>query len=697
MKNMKFATKLLLVVLSISLVAMIAVAVIAYNELLKLSSYSQDVNTQLGFLASTQSQDALISQAESYLSRLSTSQAEGCDQSLIMIEDDVVKLAGYMTRIYEKPENFQGLVLPRPDETEMGVASGKMMTAKSAVPGEALEAEKKLSSNADFMFASVFDANDMLSNAYFGTESGISYRYSRSNAFNPDFDPRERPWYQGAMEAEGPIWLGTYVDSYGAIGTTCAMAYKNAQGEKVGVVAADISLLTMVEDILKVRIGETGYAFLLDGQGNYLAHPNYDQLDMVALTAQADDYKEVLGDMAKGLSGVKAANIDDVNRYVAYAPLDTTGWSLGIIVDKDEVIRDALKMKEAIDGEALAVKDQIRDMLNSVLVSFLILLCVSIVAVMCLSFLMASSVTRPIRTLTRGVELVGQGNLDQKIAIDSNDEIGKLAKTFNAMTDNLKSHINHLHKVTAEKQRITTELEVAHKIQSTLLPCTFPAYPDRSEFDIYASMEPAKEVGGDFYDFFLVGEKTLAVVIADVSGKGVAAALFMVIARTMIKNSVQTGLSPAQVFEQVNNLLCENNEAGMFVTALMGYLDIDSGHFRYVNAGHNPPLIRRAHGSFAMLPVKPGFVLAGMEGIRYREMETTLGSGDELFLYTDGVTEAVNPREELFGDRRLLDAANACPRGDVTGMLPRIRKAIDAFADGAEQADDITMLAVVKR
>jgi sigma-B regulation protein RsbU (phosphoserine phosphatase) len=225
-----------------------------------------------------------------------------------------------------------------------------------------------------------------------------------------------------------------------------------------------------------------------------------------------------------------------------------------------------------------------------------------------------------------------------------------------------------------------------------MLPCIFPAFPDRDEFDIYGYMLPAKEVGGDCYDFFLIGEHQLAVVIADVSGKGVPAALFMVIAKTLIKNNAQIGKSPKEVFETVNDLLCENNEAQMFVTAFMGVWDMKSGTFTYVNAGHNPPLIKRAGSDYEWLSAKPGFVLAGMEGMAYKQEVITLNEGDMLCLYTDGVTEAVNPQNELFTDPRLLESANRHKDVDMNEFIAHIKAEIDIFADGAEQSDDITML-----
>jgi sigma-B regulation protein RsbU (phosphoserine phosphatase) len=233
-----------------------------------------------------------------------------------------------------------------------------------------------------------------------------------------------------------------------------------------------------------------------------------------------------------------------------------------------------------------------------------------------------------------------------------------------------------------------------------MLPSTFPPFPDRKEFNIHASMIPAKEVGGDFYDFYFINEDTLAVIIADVSGKGIPAALFMVTARTLIKNvatcrnRVCNGKSPNQVFETVNNLLCENNDAGMFVTAFMGYYHIPSGKFVFANAGHTPPLVKKSGKEYEVLKTKPHLVLGSIENIVYHEETITLEPGDSLYLYTDGVTEAMNSDRELFSESRLLETLKKYKNHAPKELLSAIKGAIDIFEDGADQADDITMLSL---
>ncbi len=276
--------------------------------------------------------------------------------------------------------------------------------------------------------------------------------------------------------------------------------------------------------------------------------------------------------------------------------------------------------------------------------------------------------------------------------VPQGDEIGALAQSFRKMMEDLDDYMVNLATITADKERIATELNVATQIQASMMPCIFPAFPERSEFDIYATMMPAKEVGGDFYDFFLIDDKHLAVVMADVSGKGVPAALFMVIAKTLIKNQAQLGHTPAEIFTTVNMQLCENNDAGLFVTSWMGILDIETGKFTYVNAGHNPPLLKKSGGQYEYLRCKAGFVLAGMEGIRYRQFEMTLQEGDMLYLYTDGVTEATNAENQLYSEERLLEFVNQHTQDDPQSLLTNIKQDIDSFVGDAPQFDDITML-----
>ncbi len=250
------------------------------------------------------------------------------------------------------------------------------------------------------------------------------------------------------------------------------------------------------------------------------------------------------------------------------------------------------------------------------------------------------------------------------------------------------------HKKDMKSARIITELNLATRIQADMLPNTFPAFPDREDFDIYASMDPAKEVGGDFYDFFLIDEDHLCMIIADVSGKGIPAALFMMMSRTILANNVKDGKTPAQILTDTNQVICSNNREEMFITVWLGILDLSDGKLTAANAGHEYPLIKKPGEAFEIYKDPHGFVIGGLDGMKYREYELFLEPGSKLFLYTDGVTEAVDKDNSLFGTEGLLTALNKSPGDGPEKLLNTVRHMVDDVADGAEQADDVTMLCI---
>ncbi len=296
-------------------------------------------------------------------------------------------------------------------------------------------------------------------------------------------------------------------------------------------------------------------------------------------------------------------------------------------------------------------------------------------------------------------EMIGNLDNDNLVEIDvrTGDELEELAGTFNQMYCEMRGYLKNLVTVTAEKERIGTELNVATKIQVDMLPCIFPAFPDRGDFDIFASMTPAKEVGGDFYDFFLLDDDHLCMVMADVSGKGVPAALFMVISKTLIKDQAQMCHSPKTILEEVNNKLDESNGEGMFVTVWLGILEISTGKIVAANAGHEYPALKKAGGRFELIKNKHDMMLGAMPDIRYMEYEMELEKGGCLFLYTDGVPEATNSDNKLFGTDRMIEALNTDPDAPLETLLDNVKKATDEFVGDAPQFDDLTMLAVTRK
>ena len=294
-------------------------------------------------------------------------------------------------------------------------------------------------------------------------------------------------------------------------------------------------------------------------------------------------------------------------------------------------------------------------------------------------------VVNNIYQINDSLSAITEGKLDTVVNVRSHVEFDDLSNDINSTVDTLKRYIADA------AARIDAELAFAKAIQHSAMPSVFPPYPGRREFDIHAAMFTAKEVGGDFYDFYFVDEDTLAFLVADVSGKGIPAAMFMMQSKTLLKSCAESGMSVETVFTTANEKLCEGNDAGMFVTAWMGLMNVKTGHLTFANAGHNPPLVKQ-EGEFRYHKTRAGFVLAGMEGIRYRRFEMQLQPGDTIFLYTDGVTEATDAAQQLYGENRLLALMNGQAGKSAKDVCEAVKADVDAFVGEAEQFDDITML-----
>lgn len=371
---------------------------------------------------------------------------------------------------------------------------------------------------------------------------------------------------------------------------------------------------------------------------------------------------------------------DDKYGYIAsaYSPVFNSSGEPVAVVGVDVYMPD--------------LQANMREFLVAVVVTIML---VVLVAILLCFFFVKRKIVNPInkiRDASRSMVENLENEESMEVSVKTGNEIEELFDSFKEMYGDVRDYINQLSVVTAEKERIGAELDVAAHIQASMLPCIFPAFPERKEIDIYATMDPAKEVGGDFYDFFMVDDRHLAIVMADVSGKGIPAALFMVIGKTLIKDHTTPGRDLGKVFTAVNNLLCEANSEGLFITAFEGVLDLVTGEFNFVNAGHEMPFVCKADGAFEPYKIRPGFVLAGMEDMRYRAGSMILEPGDKIFQYTDGVTEATNIHNELYGMERLEVILNKVKCGTSHEILPAVKADVDEFVGEAPQFDDITML-----
>ena len=631
------------------------------------------------------SENALIRQMNQNLLNVVKDKADLADSELGKYADYIRDFSSYIHDLYQHPEEYvQREVFP-PDAASAGVCTMQRYLVSPDISVEATAQERRLLGNLEQLWAPVLSGSkDMITTIYVGTQSGflLSYDDCADLGVTPGsdesyFDYFQSSWYTSAMEAGTVLFTDTYPDAYGrGLMISCAAPFYDAQDQFAGVVCMDILIGDMTSYVIDVALGEGAYAFLVNASGDIIASADM-KASAGAFESILDASSAVYEVSAPIINGETGVMLTSGGVYYAYTPISSANWKFCVHIPESLVLAPVKAMERNIIAAIFAF----------VAALALIIFCV-VLMVRCFS----RQLTAPLTALGQDVQTISSGDLDYRAVIRSNDEIGDLAGSFNNMAASLKQHIENLTAVTAEKERIGAELDVATHIQKSMLPCIFPPFPERKEFDVYATMNPAKEVGGDFYDFFMVDDTHLAVVIADVSGKGVPAALFMVIGKTLIKDHTQPGKSLGEVFTDVNNMLCDSNSEGLFITAFEGVLDLVTGEFRYVNAGHEPPYLCKQGEDFEAYKIKAGFVLAGMEDLRYREGSLQLMPGDRIFLYTDGVTEATDGAGRLYGSERLHRVLNANLDAGPETLLPTVKADVDQFVGDAPQFDDITML-----
>ena len=615
------------------------------------------------------SESALIHQMEQNLSNIVTSKAELAESELGQYAGYIGDFARYIHELYRHPAGYAPIEVLPSDEKNSGIYVMQRAFASKDVALDDVQEELCLLGNLEKIWKPVTpERRAVITTVYIGTKSGFMISYDDGSFAVEEGETEdyynyfESAWYRLAREMGRVCFTDVYMDVYGRGPTiTCAAPFYDAKGEFAGVVAMDILISDLYKAVVELELGEGAYAFLLDHKGNAIG-PDGIEPDRAAVP----DRKQKVFLSNDGV-------------YHAQERIKSTGWTFGIRIPESVILAP------------------VRSVNRTVIITMLLFLAaftVIVALVFAVARRFSARLTGPIAALKRDVEKISGGNLDYRARIYDNDEVGDLAGSFNDMAASLKEYIRHLAAVTAEKERIGAELNVATQIQADMLPRIFPPFPDRKEFDIYATMTPAKEVGGDFYDFFLIDDDHLAMVMADVSGKGVPAALFMVIAKTLIKNRAQMGGTPSEILGAVNDQLCDGNEAGLFVTVWLGILETATGKVISSNAGHEYPAIKRANGVYELMKTKHSPAVAVREGLQFREAEFELRPGDSLYLYTDGVAEATNAQEELFGTDRMLDALNRHGTEPVDELLASMKREVDAFVGDAPQFDDITMLAL---
>lgn len=516
---------------------------------------------------------------------------------------------------------------------------------------------------------------------FYKSDSGMKYKLLSEGSY----DYLSSDWYQIPKETLAPYWTEPYFDEGGGgimMSTYSVPFYEKASGPKKfkGVATADISLEWLRGIISSIKILDTGYAFLISKNGAIVTHPMGEMImneTIFSIAASGEDraLRDIGRKMVKGESGFAISNsiLTGKRCWMYYAPVPSTGWSLAVLFPQDELLAD---IRELRDISALG---------GIVGVALLLLVVIFI----------SRSIARPIRAMARSAEVIATGNLDAPLPeIESNDEVGKLTEAFRYMSRSLKEYIERLTETVAARERMQSELGIARKIQMSILPKKFPPPTDAKSVDMFAMINPAKEVGGDFYDFHYIDDERMCFVVGDVSGKGVPASLFMAVTKTFLKATASREDSPEKVLAIVNRELSSNEGQSLFVTIFFGIINIRTGEILYTNGGHNNPIVVKKNGEPSFVHPIGGMVIGLMDDADFETGKFVLDPGELLFLYTDGVTEAMNEKREQYSEERLKSILKRSGGLNCRETIESVFADVKSFAGKAPQSDDITMLAI---
>ena len=655
---------------------------------------------------STLTMDAVV---QNNLGTTTELEAYIADELFENLGKNVTILGDYAEKLFSDPESFPGQEVLPPSAENDGEVSVQLLTEDGIDVTEKATADhiRLIGNMGDLMSALL--RNAQIDTCFVATPDGIMVmaddcsgeKFTENGAIK-NIPVRERPWYTGAEESRKLFFTDVERDTFSdRIGIVCSLPVY-ADGKLAAVIGADLFLDTMEEAVNESADEYGGFTCIVNQSGHVIFSPEEQGVFQVHPSEEAQDlriseYPELArftADALHGQTDVRLVHIGDAAYFMAGSPLETVKWSLISVVNEKTVREPTVLMQQQYQDINDAARGSYADSIGKSRQTLLILLFVIVAAGITAALNVAKRIVRPLNTITDRVMNLGGSNLQFKMedTYRTGDEIEVLAEAFSNLSAKTLQYVDKVKQVTAEKERIGAELGMAKAIQASQLPHLFPAFPDRKEFDIYATMTPAKEVGGDFYDFFLVDDDHIGMVMADVAGKGVPAALFMMVSRLLIRNRIQSGESPATALANVNDQLLEGNEAEMFVTVWLAVLEISTGRGVVSNAGHEHPVLRRAGGRYELVKYRHSPAVAVFPGMKYEEHTFELHPGDSLFVYTDGVAEASNEEEELFGTERLLQALNKDPGAAPEQVLHNVRDDIVSFVEEAEQFDDVTMM-----
>lgn len=591
---------------------------------------------------------------------------EAVDQAQVKLENTILQIDQVLNSVETAVKNLSWLVADKLDNPDyMYEITQQLLRSNPHVVGSAIAFEPLY-----------YPEKGVLYSPYsYLTEKGIESKQLGTE----DYEYHYMDWYLIPKLLGKPYWSEPYFDEGGAdlVMTTFSLPLYDAEGKMYAVFTADISLEWFAEKVAEIKSYPNSFNYMIGRGGTYLVSVRKEAILNETFFARAlmegdANLLETGHRMVNGESGMTRFNRNDVEYYLFYAPVKATGWSVFVACPYNEVFA-------GING--------LRNRVLVVLVLGLLLLtgfCYYIIR----------RLVKPLESFAGSADEIAKGNFQVSLPlIKSEDEMKTLRDSFESMQHSLVTYIDELKRTTASKERIESELRIARDIQMGMVPKIFPPFPEREDVDLFAKLIPAKEVGGDLYDFFVEDDK-FYFMVGDVSGKGVPASLVMAVTCRLFRTVAAHFRTPAEIVSALNDTLAENNDSNMFCTAFLGILDLKTGQMQYCNAGHNAPVVMDEDGSATFMEVVPNLPLGLFGGFPYEGQECEVNRGSKLFLYTDGVTEAESVDKVLYSDERLLELLANCRNEHVDEVVEKVLEDIASHSAGAEQSDDITVMCI---
>ena len=697
-----------------SLLTFAVMGVLYVYAIFTISGTLRDKTIELGELGSTYIEDEITTQVKLRMTETTQVRAQLINNELEDAVEDVQWLSDFISLNLKNPELHMPHTLPNALYEDVYSGTPYIFFSPELVArgvDERISREIGVASACEDLLLTMSNQYDRI---IIASKNGYVIRIDKmpdknslvplcSEPLKSSYDSRNRDWYLQGEKVSAPTFTDLYSST--TTGEPCVsvlMPYYDNDGI-AGVICLDVAPNDIYAQVNASSLEGRDTIFVLDKNGEVLFSTSKDE-DLAPYILDRDlrnDDDETLAQAARrmvdGEQDIVEVDIDGNEYFLAFAPLKSIGWSFGTLIDQSEVHLVGEQVKEDVGEYIVDYSNFLESFLFKISAVSLFIVVIIFAGLFRRSLKESDDFVKPIHTLIDGVREVGGGNLDKKINLATGDELELLADNFNHMTGELSALMKNLAAKTAADERTKTELAVATEIQAGMLPKNFPV---SNEFNLHASMTPAKAVGGDFYDFYMLDENHIVITIADVSDKGVPAALFMVMAKTLLKDNMLTDGRPenlSEVMRKTNDELCDNNEADMFVTLFTAIVELSTGEMTFVNAGHNPPFVRRDK-KFSPLGRAKSLIFGTLPGLTFPTTKIQLAAGDAIFMYTDGVTEAMDERRKLFGEKRLQLVLDKLPDdGDAKKILSDVDDAVKKFVGDAQQSDDITMLAFVLR